>query len=519
MGRHSRRGRTETAGTTGTGAQESGPADGQAAGPGPGRRRRVAEPGGGPHTAPVRGHSGAAEDTGGFPRPQPLSGTPPQGVPRMPPTRGGHPEHRERGGAWGTPPAAGTPPRGTPVAGARRPGADAPSGPNARGGPAGAWQRVPGGTTSGPAAGRAQGPSGGTGPEARAAGAATVPQGRGTATVGSGAGASGLVPKPRQEYLDAFEEDVFTAGAPSAVTTASEEPFEERAAGQGGDDEPPAEVRRTGERGGDGRGGKGRTLAGITAAAVTTVLAVVVAGQVADGGRNSATPQAANDLARKNADEASRSKDRPTPARKPAAAASYQDRMAVRYPLDPRLAGSGDFAAVPGGDTAPGKGQVVKYRVDVEKDLPLDRELFARAVHRTLNDERSWGHGDSRTFERVSGKDADWVITLASPGTTATWCAKAGLDTTVDNVSCDAASTERIMINAYRWAQGAKTYGDKMFSYREMLINHEVGHRLGRNHESCEKQGALAPVMMQQTKFLATDGVVCKPNAWPFPEG
>ncbi|MGP3999826.1 DUF3152 domain-containing protein, partial [Streptomyces sp. 8N706] len=252
--------------------------------------------------------------------------------------------------------------------------------------------------------------------------------------------------------------------------------------------------------------------------AVITVLAVVVAGHVA-GGRDGAKPQAANDVTRYDSDEASRSKGRPTPPDPPAASATYEQKMAAVYPLDAKLAGSGDFAPVPGRDKAPGRGQVIRYRVDVEKGLPLDGELFARAVHETLNDERSWGHDGSRTFERVSTGDADWVITLASPGTTATWCAKSGLDTTVDNVSCDAASTERVMINAYRWAQGAETYGDaKMLAYRQMLINHEVGHRLGHNHEGCTKQGALAPVMMQQTKFLATDGTVCKPNPWPVPE-
>lgn len=94
-----------------------------------------------------------------------------------------------------------------------------------------------------------------------------------------------------------------------------------------------------------------------------------------------------------------------------------------------------------GHEKAPGKGNLLRVRVDVEKGLPLDGRLFADAVYKTLNDKRSWAHAGSRTFERVSTGPADIVITLASPGTTATWCAKSGLDTTVDNVSCDAAST------------------------------------------------------------------------------
>jgi hypothetical protein len=161
----------------------------------------------------------------------------------------------------------------------------------------------------------------------------------------------------------------------------------------------------------------------------------------------------------------------------------------------------------------------MRYRVDVEKGLPLKSALFTKAVQRTLNDKRSWAHGGDRSFERISKGKADFVITLASSPTTDVWCAKSGLDTSEDKVSCDSASTDRIMINAYRWAQGSKTFGDdKMLAYRQMLINHEVGHRLGRDHVGCSKDGAIAPVMMQQTKSLTTNGAKCRPNPWPYPK-
>lgn len=191
--------------------------------------------------------------------------------------------------------------------------------------------------------------------------------------------------------------------------------------------------------------------------------------------------------------------------------------MAARYPLGARLKGPGVFDAVPGVAKAPGKGRKYTYRVDVEQGLGLDGALFAEAVQQTLNDDRSWAHGGARTFERIHSGRPDFVITLASPGTTAVWCAKSGLDTTEDNVSCDSASTERVMINAYRWAQGSKTFGDRMYAYRQMLINHEVGHRLGFGHVTCDKDGELAPVMQQQTKFLDHDGIHCLPNPWSFP--
>lgn len=197
---------------------------------------------------------------------------------------------------------------------------------------------------------------------------------------------------------------------------------------------------------------------------------------------------------------------------------TYAEKMAKPYPLTPTLKGSGKFEAVPGLAKAPGKGHKYSYRIDVEKGLGLDAVLFAEAVQQTLNDDRSWAHNGAMTFERISSGEPDFVITLASPGTTGIWCEKSGLDTTEDNVSCDSAATDRVMINAYRWAQGASTFGpDNLLAYRQMLINHEVGHRLGHNHVSCRTPGALAPVMQQQTKTLELGGIKCRPNPWVHP--
>lgn len=279
---------------------------------------------------------------------------------------------------------------------------------------------------------------------------------------------------------------------------------------------------------GSSRSRKVRTYTGVAAVAVTTVLAVVVAGQMNSAGDDAKRgAQAASDGSRTDA-AASRSDDRAKPPAgaapaAPSAAApelTFEQKMAQQLPIDPKLAGPGTFDTVPGVAKAPGKGKLVRYRVDVEQGLGMDAQLFAEAVHRTLNDPRSWSHNGERTFERVPGGQADFVITLASPGTTGFWCDKSDLDITVDNVSCDSARTERVMINAFRWAQGSATYGpDQMFIYRQMLINHEVGHRLGRDHVNCRTPGALAPIMQQQTKSLNIDGIQCKPNPWVFPEG
>jgi len=440
-----------------------------------------------------------------------------QGSGYGPSVRGGHPEQREPGGGWG---------------------AD--------------------GTGLGPGAGRAAG---------------RVLQGTPGAAVGVGQSSG-----PRQEYLEAFEDDLFggVAGAVRAPAPrhpgrghgphpgrrpdahrpgtpgpwndygqsdhgrpagfgvparAETDPWQRRGREQVQDEEErglsssprasvPRQVPRTKKK-----GGKGRAVTGVVAAAVTTVLAVVIGGQVAGGdhfGDSGAAGRSEADRGQSDKGPASRSGEdgRDAPGVPQGAAPTYAEKMTEVLPLKADFKGKGRFTAVPGKERGAGGGQVMRYRVDVEKGLPLESGFFAQAVHKTLNDKRSWAHDGERTFERVEGGDADFVITLASSPTTDVWCAKSGLDTSEERVSCDSASTDRIMINAYRWAQGAKTFGDqRMYSYRQMLINHEVGHRIGRDHVGCPKDGALAPVMMQQTKTVTSDGAKCRPNAWPYPRG
>ncbi|MER5280520.1 DUF3152 domain-containing protein [Streptomyces sp. NPDC002809] len=467
VGRHSRKGpapRAPETGPDGANAEADAESGGEGARPaaGSGRRRRPGD---------------AAPGTEGH--------TPFQGAPQV---RGGHPEQREPGGGWGAGPAGRHDERPAPPHGA--------------------------------------GPGGRIGNQAQAPGRSRSPQAprnaQGTAT-------RPLVPGPRREFVEAFDSSPAAPAprGPAATRSGPADPYrsvtewDERPPAAEEAAEAPAEDSGSGKGAKDGRGGKGRTFTGIAAAAVTTVLAVVVAGQVAhDSGSPAGAAQAAG--VDRGEGDASRSDGRTTPAPEAAVVKplSYEQKMAKAYPLAPKLTASGKFDAVAGTAKAPGKGHRYRYRIDVEKGLGLDSALFAEAVQKTLNDDRSWAHGGDMTFERISTGEPDFVITLASPGTTGTWCEKSGLDTLEDNVSCDSAATERVMINAYRWAQGSATFGpDKLFAYRQMLINHEVGHRLGHNHVSCGTKGALAPVMQQQTKSLDVNGIKCRPNPWVYPKG
>ena len=76
-------------------------------------------------------------------------------------------------------------------------------------------------------------------------------------------------------------------------------------------------------------------------------------------------------------------------------------------------------------------------------------------------------------------------------------------------LSCHARG--RVLLNVERWVHGAETYGADVVHYRQYLISHEVGHAIGHGHEPCPSPGALAPVMVQQTKSLSG----CQPWPWP----
>lgn len=152
-----------------------------------------------------------------------------------------------------------------------------------------------------------------------------------------------------------------------------------------------------------------------------------------------------------------------------------------------------------------GRGRLLRYQVEVEDGLAIDDACFASLVGRILNDPRGWGGDGSVSFQQVGGQ-ADFRLILASPETTDRLCYPLR---TAGKYSCR--SRTGVILNLLRWEEGTEDYADNLDTYREYLINHEVGHLLGHGHVGCPGPGEPAPVMMQQTKGLGE----CLLNGWP----
>jgi hypothetical protein len=179
----------------------------------------------------------------------------------------------------------------------------------------------------------------------------------------------------------------------------------------------------------------------------------------------------------------------------------------IRYPAR----GGGRFRTAAAQRPGPGDRPVLRYRVLVEKDITgVTPSAFAAAVQETLEDPRGWSGGGDRQLRRVGpGQRYDFTVYLTTPRTRDRLCQ----DVPDGYTSCR--NGDRVVLNVARWAKGVPHYGAPLAVYRQYLVNHEVGHRLGNGHERCPGRGEPAPVMQQQT--LGLHG--CTANPWPYLDG
>ena len=178
---------------------------------------------------------------------------------------------------------------------------------------------------------------------------------------------------------------------------------------------------------------------------------------------------------------------------------------------------------------------VSTYTVEVEDGMdPITfggDDAVASVVEHTLGAAQGWTHDGRFAFQRIDTGTPTFRISLTS-ATTVRPDTECGYQVPLET-SCFNATTHRVILNAARWVRGALSYQGDVGSYRPYMINHEVGHALGFDHQPCPADGALAPVLMQQTFGTANDqvahldpegvvpadGLTCRPNPWPYPQG
>jgi Protein of unknown function (DUF3152) len=176
------------------------------------------------------------------------------------------------------------------------------------------------------------------------------------------------------------------------------------------------------------------------------------------------------------------------------------------------VVGSRSYLVVPGSDPVIGTaGRLMRFHVAIERDITgLDPATFVAFVSQTYADPRGWTAGGRFRFQRVGpDRPADFTLYLVTPATRGRLCRNPADRYT----SCRNGAS--VVLNVDRWAHGVPDYGASLTTYRQYMVNHETGHRLGNGHELCPGPGRPAPVMEQQT--LGRHG--CLANAWPYVDG
>ncbi|NUR97875.1 MAG: DUF3152 domain-containing protein [Kribbellaceae bacterium] len=180
----------------------------------------------------------------------------------------------------------------------------------------------------------------------------------------------------------------------------------------------------------------------------------------------------------------------------------------ITYPV----AGPQRYAVLPGDPAVIGRaGKLMRFQVAIESGITgVDHAAFARFVRDTYGAAEGWASHGLWRFQQVGpGTSPDFTLMLVTPQTRDVLCGAAPDRYT----SCRIGN--RVVLNVARWAHGVPGYGASLTTYRQYMVNHETGHRLGRGHELCPGPGRPAPVMQQQT--LGLHG--CTAYPWPYLNG
>jgi len=148
---------------------------------------------------------------------------------------------------------------------------------------------------------------------------------------------------------------------------------------------------------------------------------------------------------------------------------------------------------------------VIRYRVERHTDDQATAN-FQAVVDATLHDARGWTRAG---FVFQQADDAPYTILLGEGPEVQQACRPYD---TYGKYSCQIGPL--VAITADRWRFATPEWTGDLDAYRQMVLDHEVGHLLGLHHRPCPGPGKTAPVMLPQSTELHG----CLPNPWPLPE-
>lgn len=150
--------------------------------------------------------------------------------------------------------------------------------------------------------------------------------------------------------------------------------------------------------------------------------------------------------------------------------------------------------------------RTVTYSVTTRGTVTADMAEFRSQANATLNDSRGWARFGAVFTEVASG--GNFILVLSEASQLPSFSSGCSAD-----YSCRVG--QYVIINQDRWLGATSSWnnaGGSIRGYRDMVVNHETGHWLGHNHQTCGGAGQAAPVMQQQSIDLQG----CSFNAWPL---
>ncbi|TDD47351.1 DUF3152 domain-containing protein [Kribbella antibiotica] len=213
-------------------------------------------------------------------------------------------------------------------------------------------------------------------------------------------------------------------------------------------------------------------------------------------------PKPKGDPGDKPADPPAENDQSSTTPDRPAAAITYPQRGTVNFTVLP---------ADPAHRVIGRAGRLMTFQIAIEGGIKgINQTELAEFVRTTYGAPQGWTAGGKWRFQQVGpGEQADFRLMFVTPETRDTYCGFAPDRYTSCRIG------DRVVLNIARWVNGVPNYGASLTTYRQYMVNHETGHRLGNAHQLCPGAGQPAPVMQQQT--LGLHG--CTAYPWPYRDG